>query len=77
MKNYVLIGNIYYDEGVDEAWSEGFLATIKASNRAQAIQRTNLVVAEKIKEAQKNPSYKSLEVGLHTPAFVTIRRVKS
>ncbi|MFA6297300.1 MAG: hypothetical protein WC629_01930 [Candidatus Paceibacterota bacterium] len=77
MKNYTLIGTIHYGEGVDEPWSEIIWASFQASNRADAMQKANLVIAEKIKEARKNPSFKSLEVGLHTPPFATIRRVKS
>ena len=76
MKKYLLIGIIYYGEGVDEPWTEFFWETIEASGRIDALGKSNISITKRIVEAQKNPSFKSLEAHVHTPSIGTIRRLR-
>jgi len=76
MKSYLLIGTINYGECVDEPWTEFFCENIKASGRIDALEKSNISITNRIIEAQKNPSFKSLEAHVHTPSIGTIRRLR-
>lgn len=76
MKNYILVGTVYYKAGIDEPWSELFAETIKASGRIEALDKANKFVDEKMAEAKKDPNFNSIEARLHPPSIGSIHRLK-
>ena len=75
LKNYIIVGTLYYKAGIDEPWSELFVETIPASNRIEALVKANIVVDQKFAEAKKYPGFNSIEAHVHSPTIGAIHRL--